>query len=66
MGFMLDYGTEVYLPGRQRRHVARRDRYTCRACGRRATRGEMDHIIEFLAGGGALFQCERMFSQVVI
>jgi hypothetical protein len=51
MGFMLDYGTEVYLPGRQRRHVARRDRYTCRACGRRATRGEMDHIIEFLAGG---------------
>jgi hypothetical protein len=51
MGSMLDYGSEVYLPGRQRRHVGRRDRFTCRCCGRKATRGEMDHIVEFLRGG---------------
>ncbi len=51
LGSMLDYGTKVYLPGRERRHVGHRDRFFCRCCGRKATRGEMDHIIEFLKGG---------------
>jgi hypothetical protein len=61
MGSMLDYGTEVYLPGRQRRHVGHRDRFTCRRCGRKATRGEMDHVIEFLKGGPtASWNCQWM------
>jgi hypothetical protein len=61
MGVMLDYGTKLYLPGRQRRHVGRRDRFTCRCCGRKATRGEMDHVIEFLKGGPtASWNCQWM------
>ncbi|MGD9954865.1 MAG: DUF222 domain-containing protein [Candidatus Nanopelagicales bacterium] len=50
-GHLLDLGRDVYLNNRQRRHVKARDRATCRACGRRATRGEMDHLVPFLAGG---------------
>lgn len=50
-GHLLDQGQDVYLSDRHRRHVRRRDRLTCRCCGRRATQGEMDHIVEFLRGG---------------
>ena len=48
---LLDLGHDVYLNRAQRTHVKKRDRATCRACGRRATRGEMDHLVEFLRGG---------------
>jgi hypothetical protein len=50
-GHLLDEGQDVYLSERHRRHVRRRDRLACRCCGRRATQGEMDHIVEFLRGG---------------
>ena len=50
-GRLLHAGTDTYLAPAQRRHVKARDRATCRACGRRATRGEMDHLVPFLAGG---------------
>lgn len=50
-GHLLDQGQDVYLSDRHRRHIRRRDRLTCRCCGRRATHGEMDHIVAFLRGG---------------
>ena len=48
---LLDLGQDTYLSAKQRTHIRNRDRATCRCCGRRATRGEMDHLIEFLRGG---------------
>ncbi len=48
---LLDLGQDTYLSAKQRTHIKKRDRATCRCCGRRATRGEMDHLIEFLRGG---------------
>ena len=48
---LLDLGQDIYLSGKQRTHIKNRDRATCRCCGRRATRGEMDHLVEFLRGG---------------
>ena len=48
---LLDLGQDIYLSAKQRTHVKKRDRAVCRACGRRATRGEMDHLVEFLRGG---------------
>jgi hypothetical protein len=48
---LVDLGPDVYLNRAQRRHIKGRDRATCRCCGRRATRGEMDHLIPFLSGG---------------
>ncbi|MGE0819308.1 MAG: DUF222 domain-containing protein [Candidatus Nanopelagicales bacterium] len=50
-GRLVHAGTATYLSPAQRRHVKARDRATCRACGRRATRGEMDHLVPFLSGG---------------
>ena len=48
---LLDLGQDVYLSDKQRAHIRNRDRATCRCCGRRATRGEMDHLVPYLRGG---------------
>lgn len=48
---LLETSPRTYLTPRQRRHITRRDRLTCRCCGRRARRGQMDHLIPFLDGG---------------
>lgn len=48
---LLDLGQDIYLSDKQRTYIRNRDRTTCRCCGRRATRGEMDHLVPYLRGG---------------